>query len=126
MTDKVAIRWDIGDLSESERDRLVEQIVAGEEGDIAVISEIEDVSALREAIETESLSEDPPPSLGPQFIEGADPKLILIVLESCHILIETSKLGTHIKNKLYQKLKDEGETVERVDPSDVDELQKSQ
>jgi hypothetical protein len=114
VTDRTAVRVETEHLDGAARDRLVERLIAEAADDLAVVEGTEARAAVLDALGSGKLTDDPPPALGTQFVEGADPKVVLIVLESCHILIETTRAGTHLKNRLAERLDREGERIEHV------------
>lgn len=110
---KKALRWDFDSLSDDERDQLVDEILTDMPREVGVVTESEQAEVIKQRFEADR-GPKPTDEEGLQLFEGGDPELILILLETTLILLESGRISKEVY-QIYKDRKEVDESIEMVD-----------
>ena len=122
MSRKKALQWNVASLSEPEREELITNIAEEVDGDVAFITDDDEIAELKNAITEVESVRTPETKEGPQFIEGGNPEFIIISLKTVIVLLETGIASMKIYD-IYNALEeDENQQVVIVSEDEVPSL----
>lgn len=97
MSEIEYLEWNVSELTDDEKQNVLEDVIAELGSDVGVLTDEVDVDRLPEEMPKPASFADSVSA--PRLGEAAEPELILIALESTIIAIEAGKLGKKAKDK---------------------------